>query len=195
MQLTQLTKQDQSLVTGSLQDLAQRNNQSIAETFINCDVVILVDTSGSMSSSDSRNGRSRYDVACDELRALQGSLPGRIAVLSFSSDVIFCPSGVPIFLGSTTEMAKALQFAKVADTPGMRFILLSDGQPDNQEKTLSIAAGYQNRIDTIYVGPEDHPLGRDFLQRLAKASGGQTITADRAKELKSGIEILLLNAG
>jgi Mg-chelatase subunit ChlD len=191
----QLTRQDQSLVTGSLQDLAQRNNQSIAETFINCDVVILVDTSGSMNASDSRNGRSRYDVACEELKALQGSLPGRIAVLSFSSDVIFCPSGVPIFLGANTDMAKALQFAKVADTPGMRFILLSDGEPDDPQKTLSIASGYKNRIDAIYVGPEDNPIGRDFLQRLAKASGGQTITADRAQELKAGIETLLLNAG
>jgi len=190
----QITKHDQRLVTGSLQDLAQKNNQSIAETFINCDVVILVDTSGSMSASDSRGGRSRYDVACDELRALQGSLPGKIAVLSFSSDVIFCPSGMPIFLGANTDMAKALQFAKIADTPGMRFILISDGDPDDPAQTLSIATSYKNRIDAIYVGPEDHPIGQSFLQRLATASGGQTLTADRAKELKAGIETLLLKA-
>ncbi len=193
--MNDLTYTNNKLVTGSLQDLAQKNNQSIAETFIGCDAIVIVDTSASMSQADSRGGKSRYDVACDELRALQGSLPGKIAVLGFSSDVMFCPSGVPIYLGSSTNMAKALQFAKIADTPGMRFILISDGEPDSPSETLSIAGGYRNRIDTIYVGPEHDPLGQDFLQRLARESGGQTITADRAQELKSGIETLLLNAG
>lgn len=194
--MNQITKSNQNLVAGSLYDIAKKNNQSIAETFINCDVVILVDTSGSMSDSDNRDGQSRYDVACAELRALQGSLPGKIAVLSFSSDVEFCPSGVAFFQGGGTDMAKALQFAKVADgIPGMRFILISDGEPDYPTDTLRIAASYKNKIDTIYVGPENRPIGRDFLEKLAQTSGGQTITADRAKELKSGIETLLLNAG
>jgi hypothetical protein len=44
----------------------------------------------------------------------------------------------------------------------------------------------------IYVGPENHPSGRDFLQKLAQATGGISVTADRAKELKSEIEQLLL---
>lgn len=192
----QLTKQNQSLVEGSLYEIAKNNNQSIAESFINCDVVILVDTSGSMSVTDSLGGMSRYDVACEELKGLQDSLPGKIAVLSFSSDVEFCPSGVAVFQGGGTDMAKALQFAKVADgIPGMRFILISDGEPDYPTDTLRIAASYKNKIDTIYVGPENRPIGRDFLEKLAQTSGGQTITADRAKELKSGIETLLLNAG
>lgn len=46
-----------------------------------------------------------------------------------------------------------------------------------------------------YVGPEEYPAGRDFLQRLAAATGGQTVTADRAKELKAGIERLYLPGG
>ena len=48
--MNQITKSNQNLVAGSLYDIAKKNNQSIAETFINCDVVILVDTSGSMSA-------------------------------------------------------------------------------------------------------------------------------------------------
>ena len=193
--MNSITQRQSDLVTGSLLDLAKKNNTSIAETFMSCDVVILVDTSGSMASSDSRGGRSRYDVACDELRSLQESLPGKIAVLSFSGDVEFCPAGVATFMGSSTNMEKALKFAKLADVPGMRFILISDGEPDNPEATLAVAATYQCRIDTIFVGPEDMPAGQRFLANLAQASGGQTVTADRAKELKSGIETLLLNAG
>ncbi len=163
-----------TLVKGSLSDIAKRSNQSIAETFVNCDVVILVDTSGSMGAQDSRGGRSRYDVACEELKALQGSLPGKIAVLSFSSDVEFNPSGVPRFMQSTTDMTKALRFAKVADNiPGMRFILISDGEPNSPEQALATARSYKNKIDTIYVGPEDQPTGQGFLVKLAKASGGK----------------------
>ncbi|OQB84001.1 MAG: hypothetical protein BWX85_01099 [Chloroflexi bacterium ADurb.Bin120] len=187
--------QENDLVRGSLYEIALKNNQSIAETFIHCDVVILVDTSGSMSITDSRDSQSRYTVACEELRSLQASLPGRIAVLSFSDETVFCPAGVPCFMGSSTNMAGALRFAKVADTPGMRFILISDGEPDRDYETLQVAATFTNRIDTIYVGPEDRLEGRDFLIQLAKMSGGQTITADRAKELKAGIETLLLTSG
>jgi hypothetical protein len=183
-----------SLVIGSLLDMAQKNGQSLAESFLGCDAIVLVDTSGSMSATDSRGGRSRYDVACDELRALQGSLPGKIAVLSFSNTVEFCPSGVAVFMGSNTNMERALKFAKVADVPGVRFILISDGEPDNPEATLAAAKMYKSRIDTIFVGPENDLHARSFLDRLAQASGGQTVTADRAMELKAGIETLLLKA-
>jgi len=77
---------------------------------------------------------------------------------------------------------------------GMQFILISDGQPDSPEKALAIARTYKNKINVIYVGPEDNPQGRDFLTRLASVTGGQTVTADRAKELQSGV-LKLLGAG
>ena len=73
-------------------------------------------------------------------------------------------------------------------------ILISDGQPDSEEEALKIAKTYQNHIDVIYVGPESSPSGREFLKKLAQASGGQAITADRAKELAASIEKLLLRA-
>ncbi len=181
-----------AIVPGSLGAIAKQENKSIAETFVNADLIVIVDTSGSMSSHDSRGGKSRYDVACEELAALQASHPGKIAVLSFSDTVVFCPSGVPVCLNNITDMAAALKFAKTADLPGMQFILISDGEPDCKEETLAVARTYRNKISTIYVGPEEQPAGRDFLQRLAAVTGGQTITVDRAKELKAGIERLYL---
>jgi hypothetical protein len=147
-----------------------------------------------MSSSDSRNGQSRYEVACFELAQLQNSLPGKIAVLAFSSEVVFNPSGQPQYMGGGTALDKALKFAKIADVPGMRFIVISDGEPDSQQDALAVAKTYKNQLDVIYVGPEDYPAGREFLTRLAQASGGQAITADRAKELAKSIEKLLLHA-
>jgi len=181
-----------AIIPGSLSAIAKQENKSIAETFVNADLIVIVDTSGSMASSDSRGGKSRYDVACEELAYLQSNHPGKIAILAFSSDVQFCRSGIPAYFGGGTDMAKALQFAKIADVPGMQFVLISDGEPDSPEQTLQIAATYKNKISTIYVGPEGYPHGRDFLNRLAAATGGQTITADRAKELKAKIETLYL---
>ncbi|MEM4202476.1 MAG: vWA domain-containing protein [Candidatus Methanomethylicaceae archaeon] len=181
-----------AIVPGSLSAIAKQEGKSLAETFVNADLVVLVDTSGSMSSHDSRGGRSRYDVACEELAALQNNHPGKIAVIAFSSFPKFCPNGIPEYLGQSTNMAKALEFAKIADVPGIQFILISDGEPDDEQKTLSVAGTYRNKISTIYVGPEEQPAGRDFLQRLAAATGGRTMTVDRAKELKAGIEKLYL---
>ena len=184
-----------AIIPGSLSAIAKQENKSIAETFVNADCIVIVDTSGSMENHDSRGGKSRYEVACEELAELQNSYPGKIAVLSFSGETIFCPNGVPINLTGSTDMAKALQFAKIADVPGMQFILISDGEPNSETDTLKIAKTYNNKISTIYVGPEDKPTGRDFLYRLAQETGGKGITADRAQELKSGIEKLMLTAG
>ncbi len=184
-----------SIVPGSLNAIAKQENKSIAEIFVNADCIVIVDTSGSMNSRDSRGGISRYHVACDELAQLQAHYPGKIAVIAFSDNVQFCPSGIPTYLGGGTNIAKALEFAKIADVPGMQFVLISDGEPDNEKKTLQVARTYQNNISIIYVGPENNPTGRDFLYRLAEATGGKCITVDRAKELQSGIEKLMLTAG
>ena len=179
------------IVAGSLGAVAAQNGKSIAESFVSADAVIIVDTSGSMSQTDSRGGKSRYDVACQELKNLQASLPGKLALLSFSDDVLFCPNGVPFDFGAMTDLAKALKFAKMADVSGMRFIVISDGEPDSQQDALDVAKTYKNRIDTIYVGPENGG-GQAFLQQLAKASGGQGVTSAQVKELASEIKTLLL---
>jgi hypothetical protein len=183
-----------SVVRGSLADVASQGGQSLAEAFVTAEAVILCDVSGSMDAHDSRGGRSRYDVACAELGALQANLPGRLAVIAFSDRPEFVPGGVPPFLSGGTDLAAALRFAKVADVPGMRFIVISDGEPDNAAEALHVAATFTSRIDTVYVGPEAFPQGREFLERLAARHGGQSVTADRAAQLATQAARLLLSA-
>lgn len=180
-----------SIIPGSLKALADKQNISLAESFINADAIVIVDTSGSMADQDLADGKTRYERACDELAALQNNLPGKIAVLSFSNSTVFCPSGVPFRFGGGTDLAGALRFAKVADVDGMRFIVISDGQPDDETATLNVARTYKNRIDVVYVGSEISPTGRIFLDKLASISGGRIITKDKAVELSSGIKYLL----
>lgn len=184
-----------ALVKGSLSAIAQQSGKSLAESFIHCDAVVIVDTSGSMQGRDAPGGKSRYQAAIAELTALQEAMPGKLAVLSFSSTVEFCPAGVPTFLGGGTDVAGALQFARIADVPGMTFFLISDGEPNNEAAALDVARTFSNKINTIFVGPEQWgQAGRDFLRRLAEATGGQSEVAELTRALGSTVQRLMLTA-
>lgn len=175
--------------------MAKAQNVSIAEAFLGAKVVVLVDVSGSMNTNDSRGKRSRYAVALEELAKIQASHPGQVAVIAFSSTSQFCPGGAPPFIGAGTDLADALRFAQVADAPGMRFIVVSDGYPDDEKAALAVAAQYKARIDSVFVGPEsDLDGGRAFLRLLAQRCGGQPVTADRVVELAATVDRLLLAA-
>lgn len=192
-----------SIVPGSLQAIATANGGSLAESFVQCDHCIIVDTSGSMGSVDSEPARTinegrkrghtktRYERACDELRSLQATLPGKIAVISFSSGVEFCPSGVPTNLGASTDLAGALAFARVADGCDMTFTVISDGAPDSETEALREAGKYTSTISTIFIGPAGDS-GEDFLKQLALASGGQALQAHQAQDLAAKTQQLLL---
>jgi Mg-chelatase subunit ChlD len=184
------------IIQGSLGQIARDSNHSIAETFVSADAIVLCDTSGSMNTPDAPGGVSRYDALLKELRILQSIMPGKIAVIAFSSITpVFCPDGVPAMMGGGTDVTGALKFAKIADIPGaMKFIVISDGQMDNEISAIETARTFNNSISVIYVGPESDPTGRDALQQLAKASGGQSITADRTQGLALSTQKLLMAA-
>ncbi len=183
-----------SIVAGSLSDVAQRKGESVAESFMQADTVIVVDVSGSMDTCDSRDGLSRYTVACQELTHLQASLPGKVAVVAFSEAVEFVPGGVPSFMGKGTALHLALEFVRIADgTVG--FIVISDGQPDDPASCLRIARTFRSKIDCVFTGPEgDLYGGAAFLRQLAEASGGQYVLAAQAQELAKKVETLMLGS-
>ena len=65
-----MNRQTTALVPGSLSALSQRDNCTLAESFLNVDAILIVDMSGSMGAHDAPGGKSRYEAAEDELRAL-----------------------------------------------------------------------------------------------------------------------------
>lgn len=180
------------MVAGSIGAIARQQGQAIAVSFISAEIIAVVDVSGSMDSHDAHDHQSRYAVACQELATLQAAHPGQVAVVSFSSSVQFCPGGVPIYEGGGTDLAGALRFVKVADGT-VRFVVISDGQPDNSEAALAVARAFNSRIDTVYVGPEDGS-GAEFLRQLSAAAGGQHVTTD-VGQLCGQVERLLLAGG
>lgn len=172
-------------VRGSLQAIAQQEGQSLAESFLSADAIILVDVSGSMSGTP-------YEQACQELAKLQRDLPGKIAIIAFSDTTEFAPSGVPRFISGGTDLAGALRFVHVADGCNIRFVVISDGYPNDPEGTLREARKFQSRIDTVYIGPEGGE-GEAFLRKLAQASGGQSST-NKVHQIAERVERLLLTA-
>lgn len=164
-----------ALVYGSLQDISNRSGKPIAETFLSVDALVMVDTSGSMTMHDCQNGQRRYDLACEQLTRLQRELPGKVGVISWSSSVEFNAGGVPVFLQTGTDLAGVLKFVKPADGTSIKLILISDGEPDDENEALRLAKQFKSKIDTIYCGPEAG-YGRDFLRRLAEATGGQSVS-------------------
>ena len=181
------------LITGSLSQVATQNNQSLAETFLSCDVLLIVDMSSSMNTIDAKGGRSRYDVAEEDVIRLQGKFQGKVALIVFSSKVQFCPTGIPIRLGGGTELAKALEYVQVADDCGIKLIIISDGEPFDPDECLRIAKMFKSKIDTVFIGNEsDLYGGRAFLTKLAAFTGGQSLKSDTPGLLAENVEMLML---
>lgn len=178
-----------ALVPGSIGAMAKDSGRSVAESFLSAEVVILMDSSGSMAAADSRGGKPRYVVAGDELAKLQMQMLGKIAVIEFSDDAKLCPGGQTSYPGGSTNLDGALRFARVADG-SVRFIVISDGYPDDDQAALDEAAKFTSRIDCIYVGPEGEE-GARFLARLAKKRGGQQVTISSAAQLAEITQLML----
>lgn len=182
------------ITKGSIADIMQNKNASLAESFMTCECVVLFDVSGSMNNFDGKGRESRFDRGIKELKTIQESMPGKYAIIQFADRVDFMPGGVPVMgmSGSGTDLTAALKYAKVADEiPDMRFVIISDGEPRNEMTAKAEAAQYQNRIDTIFIGDEtDVWNGKAFLAELARASGGKAVTT-AAENIAKEVTLLL----
>ena len=182
------------IVVGSLSAIAAKNNISLAESFMACDALILLDLSGSMEASDTPSGDTRASVATEHLIRLQKDHPGKIGLICFADYPLFCPAGIPQDCGSSTRLDKALEYVLPADDCGMKIIVISDGSPNDPEKCLKVAKEFKNKIDVIFVGSErDYDQGRKFLEQLAAITGGKSVKSDSPGELFSQAETYLLN--
>ncbi len=86
-----------------------------------------------------------------------------------------------------------MKYVQLADGLDIKFILISDGEPNEERATLNLAKQFKSKIHTVYIGPETGS-GRKFLERLAEATGGASIKSDAPGLLKDPVERLLLTA-
>jgi Mg-chelatase subunit ChlD len=184
-----------NLVPGSIQNSMQSNNQSLAQAFMNVSHMILCDCSGSMDTVDFKDGRSRWERMKEALAKVQAQHPGQIMVISFSDQAEVNLDGVPSPVTGSTNLDAALIYAlsHQINELQIQLIVISDGMPDDSEGCLKTAAQISAPIDTIFIGPEDpQDIGRAFLQKLARKTGGTHADAAGARFLKEKMDILLL---
>lgn len=135
---------------------------------------ILADISASMGAPAAGEQR-KIDVLRE---AVAGARRGsQIELFAFSADVRPC-SDIPE-PESNTNLALALRTVN-SGVPGAT-LLISDGRPDNEAAALSAAREFKGVIDVLYIGPESDLSAINFMQTLARITGGTVRTHDLAR--------------
>ena len=196
-----LTDSQQSL-EGSIRDLANRRAQDLAVAMTNAEVIVLFDSSSSMSYNTTTDpyspssGRSRYDDAFEALKSLQAKLPGRILLVSFNTTYKVNLDGIPMRPNGTTIITPALEYIEPAAMADMRLIVISDGEVNSPLSALAAVAPWTNQIDTIFIGEETNLRAISFMRDLARNKG--QLSKDGAisvQELEGELSRLLLTDG
>lgn len=168
---------NQLAVRGSTSAIAEASGMSLAEAFVTIDLMVMIDVSGSMNTSDASHGSKRVtrkELANLHLARLQQKHNGKIGVIAFADRAEYLPGGniEGVHLGSGTNMLEGLLLAKTAADAGINLAMISDGEPnyDIAEKTINLAKKLTVPIHCIYVGREGG-LGLEYLHTLAQAAG------------------------
>lgn len=192
-----MSKSLQPYKPGSLAEIAggiTANPHKMAMALKNADLLVLVDCSSSMSQRDAgpNADQVRHDAAQECLDILQNEFPGRIAVGAFNSEShgLIHTGVLPKPAGSTPlSLALDFFFPKVK-AMGMKFVVISDGEPDDPAKCISIGKREAYPTYCIFVGDRNDPArGQDFLRRLSEVTGGtfDHVTLDNIKLLTQKI--------
>jgi Mg-chelatase subunit ChlD len=134
--------------------------------------VILADISGSMESPAWSKHR-KIDVLRD---AVAQVMKEQNCSLIIFSDNAREATQVPDATEGSTNLAKALRMAQRYD-PGTTLVI-SDGQPDNEDAALDVAQEFRGAIDVLYIGPDADLTAIGFMRRLAKIGDGQVSVND-----------------
>jgi hypothetical protein len=182
---------------GSIKDVADRNNQSVADAMMEAEVIVIVDVSSSMgwnkdddySWEPTGKDNTRWHHANVALENLQRKFDGKIIVMDFGDEANWRLDGNIAKAYGGTNLTDALELAKDFDGVGMKFIVISDGEPNNQFTALAVAKQFTDPIDTIYIGPASGQ-GEQFLRSLAT---GKALDKTDPALLEEKVTLLLGN--
>ena len=180
-----------SIVKGSVTDVAKTKGMEIAEAIMDVDSIVFIDTSGSMEIVDPGQDASRHELARQQLVEIQSNNPGKVGLCSFSNTVQFCPDGIPKIEGGGTNMNAALQWGLQLNGMGVSLIVVSDGLPNRKLLSLQTAAQIDNIIHTVYIGPESDTEAIQFMRDLANAGRGKALTTKEVPQLAEKVQFLL----
>ena len=175
------------IVPGSIAHTALQHGGQLPKPPI---MVVMFDISYSMDERDATlHGRtvSRYEAGVAQLKELQAKHPGQIAIIAFGDGVPPEPNGwIMLYL--------ALEKACEADIGAMKFVIISDGLPQQGDLAKREAEQFSVPIDVIYVGRDER--GEEFMRDFAHGTGGTFYTDTSTMLLTTTISKLLTdNAG
>lgn len=174
--------------TGEAERFRERFEQSTAE------VVILADVSSSMS--ESAGAKTKIEMLRDALSSVLAELPTtRLIAFNSLAKEISNATRLPEPSGGT-----ALNLALDAAQPyrPRKTVVISDGQPDDEDQAFAAADRITGVIDVIYCGPDGDAEAIAFMNRLARRTGGTVVRTDWKQgslALAPAVKRLLLSDG
>jgi len=150
--------------------------------------LLLIDCSGSMSDRLARTNERRIDALRRVMRQLRSTHSTPVAAFGGYRQVEIVEDA-PEPTG-TTPLDDAIDFGR--EQGANHLVVITDGEPNSQEKAFAAAARFGNPIDVFYIG-DAHGHGLSFAQELARRTGGVAHLSDisATKQLSSQIAGLL----
>ena len=199
-----IQKSEQKVAQGSIYDVSNRQNVPVEAVMADAQAVVFLDRSGSMShyinedqydpfayNRPNPGGNTRFEDANKALEGIQRRYDGKIILIPFSTFPELQLNGVPRPPDGGTDVAAALEMGKQFDGLGMKFVLISDGEPNSDVAAIEVAKTYEDPIDTIFIGADKDIRGIDFLNRLSAATRGQALGKIDVEKLEGATVKLL----
>lgn len=188
-----ISKKYESVAEGSIWDTANSRGEKAEEVVANADVVVMLDVSSSMGGRLG-DGKTRYDVAVEQLRNIQRTFPGRVVLIEFGMKTQIKLDGLPSNPAGSTPMDDALNLAYDFDGMGTKFYLISDGEPYPFSRTQAVydwAASFKDPIHTIFIGDDSDKAGIEVMEKVSNLSGGTSSGKIEPDQLAGRITKLL----
>lgn len=170
------------------------------------EVILVLDTSGSMKAKDLQSAR---DAALDFVAALPGDVrvglitfarEPRVVVSSTTDTVALLDRLDEVHSGGATALYDAIALGvstlREDGSTGDRLVVLSDGGNSAGRTTLQAAAErlVDNSVVADFVAYRYGGDNTAAMKRLAKASGGRVLTADDADQLADAFKAIARSA-
>lgn len=161
------TALSQSLAITSLDDLVQRRTNDVR--YLVCDCSSSMNTPVAYGKNDQRR--------IDQLRSVVRQVCDQVPLVKV---VVFDGQGArltdkPSEPYGGTPLHEGLRMAKAHGATAC--VVISDGEPDSEQRAMDAAREFGGRIDVVFCGGEQD-YGRLFLRRLAEMTGGTEMLDD-----------------
>lgn len=144
-------------------------------------VAILCDRSSSMKARNDQ-GQTRYAQLLKALKEIWTDAAG-LSVYEFDTlcSRVKTPADLKPPAFGSTALDNAIETA--ANDQPAQMLIICDGNPNSEEAALHAARKYGRPISTLFVGNPDDTTAKQFMRKLAKATGGRADAKDLTKQL------------